>query len=290
MPASESWLTPFHSRSTQTYPIVTSRQRTTAIIPITRTLVLALISSAFLSACGGSGGGKANVPPPPVQNVSPGGFWFGTDSDGDDIVAVVTETGRFHFITLVDGSQGSGVMSVSNGNNISGNFQLVTQIDWVFADGTTLADCTLSGTVTERQTMTVTANCTTTAGLANQSTATLGYDNTYDRNSSLATIAGNYQGESSVLNISGSGVMFAQDPIDGCVVNGQVNIINAAYGAYDFGFTFSNCQGESAILNGSSFTGIMFLDNTVNPEVLISIYTGEVGGFFFSFIQPLDRT
>jgi len=221
--------------------------------------------------------------------VSPGGIWVGVDSNGGDIAAIVTEAGRFHFLSLDDLSQGSGIMSVSNVNNLNGNFQLVTQLGFVFPDGTTLADCTLVGTVAERQTVTVTIDCTTTAGLQNQSTATLNYEANYERDSSLATIAGNFQGITSVLNIAGDGTIFAQDAATGCVVNGQVSIIDAAYGAYDFEFTYSNCLGQAAILNGSSFSGIAVLDNTVNPEVLVVAATGNVGGVLVSFIQVLDR-
>ncbi len=250
---------------------------------------IAAIMMIAVSSCGGGGGGGATPPPPPPANVSPGGLWIGVDSNGGDIVAIVTETGRFHFLTLDDLSQGSGIISVSNVNNLSGDFQLVTQLGFVFADGTTLANCTLSGTVTERQTMTVTVNCTTTAGLQSQSTATLNYDASYDRDSSLAAIAGNYQGISAVLNITGDGTIFSQDAATGCVVNGQVGIIDAAFNAYDFGFTYNNCLGQEAILNGSTFSGIAALDNTGNPEVLIVTATGTVGAVLVSFIQALDR-
>ena len=97
---------------------------------------------------------------------------MGIDSDGAEVVALVTETGRFHFIDEFL-SQGFGVLSVSNGNDVTSDFQLVTEFGFAFPDGTTLADCTLSGTVTERQTMTVTADCTTTAGLQDQLTVAL---------------------------------------------------------------------------------------------------------------------
>ncbi len=121
--------------------------------------------TAFCVACGGGGGGGGGAvasppPPPPVTNASPGGIWSGIDSDGEEVIALVTETGRFHFIDEFL-NQGSGILSVSNGNDVTGNFQLVPEPGITFPDGTTLADCTLSGTVTERQTMTVTVNCTT---------------------------------------------------------------------------------------------------------------------------------
>ena len=189
--------------------------------------------TAFCVACGGGGGGAAPTLQPPVVNVSPGGIWTGIDSDGDLIVALVTETGRFNFLDEF-GNQGSGTLNVSNGNDVAGNFQLVTPFGITFPDGTTLADCTLSGTVTERQTMSVTVNCTTTAGLQDQITVTLNYEAIYERDSSLATIAGMYDdGSGIVTEIASDGTISEQDPVSGCVTNGQVNVINSTFNVYD---------------------------------------------------------
>jgi hypothetical protein len=213
----------------------------------------------------------------------------GTDSGGDLALALVTETGRFHLIDEC-GIQGSGILSVSNGNDVSGNFQLVTPSGCTFPDGTTLADCTLSGTVTERQTMSVTANCTTTAGLQDQITLALNYDPIYERDSSLATIAGTYDdGSGIVTDIASDGMIFEQDPVSGCVTNGQVSVIDSAFNAYDFAFGFSNCTGQDAILNGSSFVGIGTLDNTLTPEVLIVAVTGDVAGTLVSVVFVAER-
>ena len=258
-------------------------------------LVLRVLTSTLftfaLAACGGGGGAVANPPvlPPPVINASPGGIWGGIDSDGELVIALVTETGRFHFLDEF-GNQGSGILSVSNGNDVSGNFQLVTQFGFTFPDGTTLADCTLSGTVTERQTMSVTANCTTTAGLQDQITVALDYQAIYDRDSSLAIIAGIYDdGSGIVTEIASDGTIFEQDPVSGCVTNGQVRVIDSAFNAYDFEFGFSNCTGPDAILNGSSFVGIGTLDNTFTPEVLIVAVTGDIAGTLVSVIFVAER-
>lgn len=250
----------------------------------------ALFIASTISGCGGGGGGGDGTVNPPVVNVSPGGFWFGIDSDGSEIAAIVTETGRFHFLRFDDLSQGFGILSVSNGNNLSGNFQLVTQLDWVFPDGTTLANCTLSGTVSERQNVAITTNCTTTASNIFQTTATLDYDNLYDRDSSLATISGTFLGATSVINIAGNGVIFVQDPATGCVSNGLVQIINSSYNVYDLEFTNSNCLGEYAILNGVVFEGLAVLDNTFVPELLVVTVTGEVAGVLVSLINFFPRT
>ncbi len=228
-------------------------------------------------------------PPPPTPNASPGGIWTGIDSDGDLITAFVTETGRFHVIDEFL-NQGSGILSVSNGNDVTANFQLVTEFGFTFPDGTTLADCTLSGTVTERQTMSVTVSCTTTAGLQDQITVTLNYDAIYERDSSLATIAGVYDdGSGIVTDIASDGMIFEQDPVSGCVTNGQVAVIDSAFNAYDVQFGFSNCTGPFAILNGSSFVGIGTLDNTVTPEVLNVAATGDIAGTLVSFVSVSER-
>ena len=241
-----------------------------------------------LSACGGGGGG-ATFNPPPVTNASPGGIWFGIDSDGGEVGALVTETGRFHLIDEFL-NQGAGTLSVSNGNDVSGTFQLVPELGFTFEDGTTLADCTLSGTVAERQTLTVTVNCTTTGGLQDQVTATLSYDATYERDSSLATIAGRYGDDSGIVtDIDSDGRIFEHDPTTACVTNGQVSVINSAFNAYDIEFGFSNCAGDFAILNGSSFVGLATLDNTVDPEQLIVAATGDASGTLISIVSYVER-
>jgi hypothetical protein len=248
--------------------------------------------TAFCVACGGGGGGAAptSLPQPPVINASPGGIWFGIDSDGEVVIVFVTEAGRFNLVTEF-GNQGSGIMSVSNGSDVTASFQLVGPLFGPpFPDGTTLSDCTLSGTVTERQTMSITINCTTTAGLQDQISVTpLDYLPIYERDSSLATIAGMYDDGFVVTDIAADGTIFAQDAFTGCITNGQVSIIDPAFNAYDFQFVYSNCTGPDAFLNGSSFAGIGNLDDTFPPEVLIVLVTGDVGGTLVSWFLFGDR-
>jgi len=250
-----------------------------------RTLLMFLMLA--VSGCGGGSGG-AGPSPPPVTNASPGGIWSGPDSSGRDVIALITETGRFHFINE-DLSQGSGVLSVTGGNQINGTFQLVTQLGYTFVDGTTSANCSFTGSVVERQTITGSVNCTTTAGLQTQVTATLAYEALYDRDSSLAMVSGNYQAVQEVLNIAADGTVFSQNAGTACVVNGQVTIINAAYNAYDVSFTYSNCLGQEAILNGSTFTGLALLDNTTLPEEIGIAVTGDVVGVHVSLVLILER-
>lgn len=250
-------------------------------------LFFLIICLAPLYGCGG--GSLSPSVPPPVANQSPGGIWTGVDSTGQDIVALVTETGRFHFIADAS-TQGTGILSVSNGNDVAGNFDLVTEFGLVFPDGTTLASCMLSGTVRERQTFTLTVNCTTTAGLQTQTTAALNYEPLYDRDSSLTTIAGMFDdGSGIVTTIFADGTIFGQDPVFGCVTNGQVSIINSAFNAYDFEFGISNCTGQAAIFNGATFVGLGTLDSTGSPEFLFVGAIGVVNGVLISTVSVQQR-
>jgi hypothetical protein len=136
----------------------------------------------------------------------------------------------------------------------------------------------------------------TATGLHNQITAALSNKVLYERESSLATIAGNYQGLKEVLNIAGDGTIFSQNSGTGCVANGQVSIINNAFNACDIEFTYSNCVGPAAVMNGSSFVGIASLDNSVMPEKLLVTAIGDMDGDVVSFegnfillVQTLER-
>lgn len=246
----------------------------------------------FLGACGGGGyggggdGGYGDAPP--VTNQAIGGAWVGTDGNGLEILGLSTETGRMHWLAPATGEQGFGTGTVS-GSNVTINYTYVAPFGYTLADGSTFATCTATGTIQQRQSLAVTISCSTGNGGSFNNSATLAYDSLYDRDSSLATIAGNYDDFGNVLNVSSSGVIFEQIPATGCVVNGQVSIIDSRYNSYDVSITYSSCAGANAILNGATFTGLGILDNTVSPEQAIVGMTGDVGGVTFSIIYIVSR-
>ena len=238
-----------------------------------------LLFALSLMACGGGGGGGGggstpDVTPPPV-NQSVGGIWEGTDSDGDNIIGLVTEDGTFHFIDSLFG-QGFGTASVRNGNQVQANFTYVAELDTALSDGSTSATCSLSGTVVERQTLTIDSECTSTLDNVSQVSVTLAYNALYDRNASLTTIEGLYDDSGDVLRIDSSGILFEQDASNGCVLNGQVSVIDPSYNAYDLAFSVENCVGSYEKLNGTMWSGIATLDNTASPEELVYGLVGDV--------------
>lgn len=206
---------------------------------------------------------------------SAGGVWKGVDAQGVDIILLVTETGRFRMINEFF-DQGSGTISIANGNEVTSAFQMLTALGSTFADGTTLASCTLSGTLVERQSLSTTINCTTTSGTPSQSVVDLTFDVIYERDSSLQVIAGSYDDAGPVLTIDANGVLFEQDPATGCISNGQVNILDAAFNVYEIRFGFSSCTGPSTFLNHTEFEGMAVLDNSESPEILMIAVSGKV--------------
>lgn len=255
-------------------------------------IIWAVLLAGSLCACGGGGGGSAPgsglTPSPPSANQAIGGAWVGTDSSGLAILALSTESGRVHWIAPTTEEQGFGTGSV-NGTAVTINYTYVAPLGFTLADGSTSATCSATGTIQERQSLAVTTNCTTSSGGTFSNSASLTYDPLYDRDSSLSVIAGNYDDFGLVVNINANGVIFEQDPGTGCVVNGQVSIIDSQFNAYDVLVSYSNCLGNFAILNGATFTGLAILDNTVMPEQVTVAMTGAVGGVTFSVVFTMPR-
>ena len=246
---------------------------------------LAVIAALTIAACGGGGadGGDngSDAPTPQPVNQSVGGIWEGTDSDGDTIVGLVTEDGVFHFIDPF--GQGFGTASVSNGDQVSANYTYVADLGTTFSDGTTSASCTITGTIAERQSLMVDSECTSTQGNVHQTSVTMVYNSIYDRDASLATIAGQYNDLGTVLNIDSAGVLFEQDASSGCILNGQVSVVNPSFNAYEVEFLVEACGAENEELNGTTWSGIATLDNTVSPEELIFGVVGDVPGLGGTF-------
>ena len=233
---------------------------------ILRTVGLTLLTAVAVAACGGGGEGRMLA----IQNASPGGIWKGTDPiSGLSVTGVITESGQLQFIRS-DGVVYYGSVTTS-GNNLSGTYTGVAPAGTTFADGSTYGTGTVSGTVQARQTLSGTLSFTTANGGAKSGSGTFAFDSLYNSGSSLAAIAGNYTdaADNAVVNVNSNGVVFSQSPVTGCVINGQVSIINASYDAYSVSYSFASCQGAAAYLNGTTATGLGVLDTTMNPVTAI---------------------
>lgn len=229
-----------------------------------------------------------------VTNASPGGIWLGTDSEGDSIAALITETGRFHFLDEFD-FQGSGIVAVSDTDEFDTSFRFVPPVGSAFADGTAFADCAASGLLVERSILDGTVDCTTAGGTQSSVTVNLNYQALYDLDSDLAAFVGTWTDSLDpgidVANVDATGVITGQDGSgSGCIYDGQVTVIDPNYNAYDIEWTYSSCVGESAVLNGVTFSGIGAIDNTVTPTGFVLGATGIVQGNEVSLVLVYEQT
>ena len=251
-----------------------------------RLFPILLLSLSLIASCGGGGGDGPSNPPPPPPNASAGGIWEGTSSTGETIVGLVTETGEFHFLQS-DGVQYFGTVETSQ-NALSADFQGVTEFGTAFIDGSTTGTGTLNGTVQERNSISGDADFTTVLGTSTDASIELTYNNLYERDSSLATIAGNYRdpATNAIINVNGNGEIFSQDAVTGCVINGNVEVIDSRFNAYLVQYRFSSCVGSHESLNDTVANGLGTLDNTVSPERAIIGVVNAVAGYALTGVFP----
>jgi len=242
-------------------------------------------------------------------NKSPGGIWTTQYLDNSvppgayvDAKAIVSESGEFYFAGV---NQSTGCANVGfgqltvNGGSVTGtlNTAVVTfttipgvNATCAFPDGSTFGTGTVSGTVTERTTLALTINQTTSSNTNLPAiTGTWNYSNLYASGSSLTQIAGNYLDGTNTLTVSSGGTIFEQDPTSGCVINGDASILDSAYDAYGMRFTFSSCTGTALILNGQSANGLAALDTTVTPNQLLIGISLDVNGRLFAIAGYITR-
>jgi len=229
-----------------------------------------IIASALAGCSSGSGSPNGEFVPPSTVNASPGGFWVGVDSDDQDVIALVSEDGLFYFL---DGrfETGVGILTVINGESVHGIFQPPLESGFVYQDESSNRDCKLTGSVTERDFMTLDVQCRTEENQQVLTTLDLNYDIRYERDSTLATIAGDYgYMPGMILSIDTIGSVFGQDSVTGRVINGQITVINTSFNLYGVEWSEICCVGQDAELISKVFSGFALLDNTVVPEQLIT--------------------
>lgn len=250
---------------------------------------LIVIASALVGCSSGGSSPNGEFMSSSARSASPGGFWVGADSDGEDVIAIVSEDGLFYFLAGRF-AEGSGLLTVINGESVNGVLQLPEQPGFEFPNEKLSRDCKLTGSVAERDFMTLDVQCRTEENQQVLTTLELNYDNRYERDSSLATIAGDYSYTAGmVLSIDAIGSVFGQDSVAGRVINGQVTAINTAFNLYGVEWSNVCCVGQDSELIGKVFSGFALLDNTVIPEQLIIAVSSNREDVFVTIISFAER-
>ena len=222
--------------------------RIAAVIP------LAVVGLGSIIATSQGGGLSA---PPVVNNLDPSGVWQGTltsdvTMNAVAVTAVITASGSARLI-LADGSQLSGSV-VTNGDQVSGNLTGITELGLQWQDNTTVSSFTINGTVAQRSAITGTYT-----GAGDSGTLTLTFDSVYDRTSSLATLAGQWERLDALQNITATISFDAQGAIDGsdadgCIYSGTVSVSDSSVDVYTVSLTVANCVVSGLDLDGQ-YTG-----------------------------------
>jgi len=230
--------------------------------------IVPLVAAATLVACGGG----STPPAHPIQGVSPGGIWRGTDSaSGLAITGLVDETGAADFIRADDAQFVGQVSTLAN--SIALTADAYAEIDKAFPDGSTRGSWSMTGTIQERQAITAATSFVTAGGNSAQGTLNLTFDGLYHRPSSLAAVAGEFAPVNGLPYLIYPGGSISQSALI-CETSGQISILNAAYNLYHIQLT-NSCDNGSGGHNVANVSGLATLDNTVSPERLVLGLTGD---------------
>ena len=258
--------------------------------------VAMVMSSVLLAGCGGGSGAVDNQCGSGCANQTPtqglAGVWSGTDAGtGLAINGIIDESGYFHFVRA-DGVQYVGTATATS-NSISSNIEGYSAVGQAFSDGSTSGSGSISGSLSLRISMQLTDQFVTANGSSTSGSVSLTFNNWSYAPSSLAIVSGNYTDQSSgdVVSITSAGDVTWQDATTGCVGNGTISVTNTNNSVYQVQFSYENCQGQYASLNGGQFTGLAALNTSVSPVQAIVGVTGQAAGhpmYALSFI--LNRT
>jgi hypothetical protein len=179
---------------------------------------------------------------------------------------------------VAQGSVNTSGATFTGGGNF-GQIDYVTvppaQTGCAFADGSVWGTSAVTGSFVSKTSLTLNSTDTTALGaLLPVTPIAYTYDPLYDEASDLSKTAGNWMGQTgTVININADGVIFSQDAVTGCVLNGQITVIDPAHDAYSVTVTFANCQSGAAGLNGTTAIGLAALNDKSVPSELYLGYT-----------------
>ncbi len=206
--------------------------------------LLGLFSSLLLAACGGGGGGSAAD--------TAEGLWLGSTDSGRSVIAAVLDDGEFWFI--YSGPFSETPAGIVQGPSIAADGVFTASgASPVSFDGFPISEGAFNGNYSGHRTFDGTTSSNTGVTVFN-----LDYLGFYDRNPSLASIAGSY---TAVSNSSGGAdndtVVIAPNGLltlsgaSGCQATGTVTPRSTG-SVYNVSLTFGggNCVNGTTIVSG----------------------------------------
>jgi hypothetical protein len=221
---------------------------------------LILISSIiFVASCGGGsgGGGDGDDGGAGSLKVDADGFWDGTFTENsvtynlsaviydDKFIGISADAGALYTGNVaVDGSTMTGDVGVLE---IGGGFDHTTSVT-----ATVVAGSTIDGT---------------TADATGTTTFALTYNDLWDRDPDLATVAGIYSATTGLytftMTVATDGSYTGSDT-DGCAYSGTITPFDTTHNYYQLTMTVTNCGAEDG-----TYAGTTFLDDFNVPNDLL---------------------
>jgi hypothetical protein len=227
--------------------------------------------------------------PDNVSNASATGVWSGSDSvSGLRVTALIDAGGLATFIRS-DGVQFVGQVTTS-GNTFAAAVLGYSNFGTPFGDGSTSGSGTLNGTVMSGSTLSATLTFSTAGNTAMDGTWSLNFQALSNHGSSLAAISGNYRDTASntVLSVNSDGAMTSQDPVNHCVLNGSITTHDGAHDIYEVSYSYGDCSGAAAALNGVEFSGLASLNTGATPVQLTIAVTGSSAAGAYAQVSSFD--
>ncbi len=248
--------------------------------------IIGAVAAALLTpGCNSSSDNNSST----TTDQSATGVWSGSDSvSGLTITAFINSAGQASFMRS-DGVQFDGTAQVS-GNTLAVTVDGYTNFPGTFSDGSTYGLGTVNGSVTTGGSITATLSFTTNDGTSVGGAWSLTYQSVSNNTSSTAAVSANYTDSvtGAVLSITSNGDMTEQNASNSCVLNGSISTSDSSYDVYQVAYSFGNCTGTYAVLNGVQFTGLASLNTSVSPAQLVIAVTGANSTSKYAIISILN--
>ena len=226
-----------------------------------------------------------------ASNGSASGVWSGSDSvSGLSVTALINAAGLATFIRS-DGVQFVGQVETS-GNTLTATVEGYSNFGTSFSDGSTYGSGTLNGRVMGGSTLTATLTFTTSGNTEMSGSWTLTFASLSNDSSSVAAISGNYRdtATATVVSITSGGTMTSQNPANHCVLNGSIATQDSTHDVYEVSYSYGDCTGAYAVLNGVEFTGLASLNSGATPAELTMAVTDASSASKYALVSSLSGT
>lgn len=222
-----------------------------------------------------------------TTDASATGVWTGTDSVTNLAVTAFIDAGGQAVFFRSDGVQFTGSAQVAS-STLAVTVDGYSDFPSAFSDNSTYGIGTLNGTVSTATRLAATLTFTTNGGTALTGTWSLNFAAQSNTASSTTAVSGNYTDNvnGAVLSINTSGTMTSQNANNGCVLNGSISTSDGTHDIYQVAFSYGNCTGTYAVLNGVQFTGLATLSGG-SPAQLTLAVTGASSTARYGIVSTL---